>query len=1198
MLTPFPSIPFGRRLPGVGQPTVPTAPTAPTYFFNPTTRVLSFAGSGPLELKYLDGPWGPYATVQVDDLIHLADTWQARVQASGTTPASAPTGSPFIDAKVVVTPPVTTGSTFKITATVSGTPTNATLTKAGLKYNKRFGLCITSDDGGKSDETVVEEVLLGGVAANGKSYSGVSFSDGAGKPVFAGHTFAITTKVNGTNGRDTEDNPQITSWAQFDRMFKRHRGFGASSHSENHGPFNSIAEATADLQRAQVTFESKLGFRPRTMTTPGGFNYYTGATFELAEMLWNTSEGFGGDGSPNAAPYQSEVQYGDRVRLPRATNPQRLISNRRFLPHLMNWNSADQLSWYDNQVTYAQQQFNAGERVVFSIGDHGPGAGQADNFEAFLRYALNHPTNSDGQGLGIYNLQEVAEYEEVKRLCPISAPVVSGNTVTWTIDRSALPSYSRYHDLSVVVSGVTLTNVVVEGADEFSYNASTGLINLLKLNAPTPPPTLPTPGVDADPFFALWDSGTRQSGELLYTGKDVYAVNNVRDDDSDSNWTDNDLRKTYGGEMRLKNNDDKTTYRIDTRKYRFNLNKIRVFSRDWNSKITWYYIARGSFEKTLLGEIQPNQGWVEFTLPQDTPVTWIVAVCDAFFDEPSEVELFGTWITPLTPTAPVRRSKPFKQMLGANSFPWNTLKSDDPSLLSPVLMGLQRMFGRTRGYHDRFRVEPIEGQYMLGPGWHEAGSFNTDTWLAGLKSQGQEVLLVLKNAPGWIQETWPADMRTTEQMTVKWQGSWAATLAYAETPEAHKHGALLVGQVTMRYGRVVVDESRIKVYQAPGGGFPTNKKRTGLDLLNWIEINNESDSDWRGRQGYMNGRMRAARASAYYDGHKGTLGPDAGIVNIDPTMRLALDGSATATTEFLQGILDWCREHRGYKANGKVDLPFHAIKYHAYATDIGITQSGTITRGRAPEPAQYAAKYQEFADFVAEKMDPELLLFIGEFGYDLGQSTQRAARPMDVAAAVNNVIPLATLENNQADWMGRTALEMDRVGLDGLEMYMMEDASTPPSLHTRYSYCGIINADKTRRMAGNMYYQLNQLLGEMVYESTESLEPRVTIYKHPVTGVRAKVGWVPKEEGATATYTSTVPASLKYRLSQTTTTPTITEVPAGSYAWQLTEKPQLLFLTSAPVPYVATPPEASLNQNNGYLPAGYSADKLVGPAFA
>jgi hypothetical protein len=1113
--------------------------------------------------------------------------------------------------KVYQTPSSDTNIPFVITATFAANAVNPSISYAKLKYNKRVGLHLTADDGGAVDGTLIPSLL--------NQITGIT--DGAGNAIKPGFTFALTSLINGRLDRDGTTNPEVTPWAGYKPLLsQRHLGF--SNHSSLHSPYDNTKPQTLPLNQikdcAAMVYD-RLGIILRTVTVPGGFDGFAMAMASLTEYLGCESEGYGPEGS-YAGSYQPEIRWLDKVSLPWSPTNNKWVLSRKFFNQ--DWGVTAK-SWFDEKIQLATNEYNQGLRTMLSAFDHFP-ASQADNFVAFLKYTQTHPLNVGGDSIWYANFQEFLEYEEVKRLCAVSAPIVDGNTVTWTIDRSALPGVSLYQDASLLITGGTLTNVTVTGGDSFAVNKTTGLLNISKLGKPvlagstTPPVVLPkakvpvvifepqlrilssalqsgesgaieyrhgqsatpqdytsalsmdgaahvanewqfrvkatssnqasdwvgnlafdakvvpdsgstptTPGVDNDPFLQLWEMGSRTVlGKIPYSGlKDVYCTNNVRDEEGQIGWTDNSLTKIYNAAPKLRDEVIPTRFRIDVRKYRPKVSYIKIYSRDWTASQKFYYIEKGKFARTLIGEVQPNAGWVTLTLPQPTDVCWLEVELGVFFDSVSEFEIYGTWIDPVAYSVSVPRV-PFSEMLRVNAFPWNLLKSDDPKFADPAKLATLKSTGGIRQYFDWLHVEPVKGQYMFGPSSNDYGSWNEDTYLQVCKDNNLPVTVCFKNSPAWLSATWPSDLQTSEQLTVEWQGDMLSTMLWAERPEAYLAQGKMLGQFVMRNGPVVVDPSRLKVYHKADGTFPSNEYLTGLDTIDVIEANNESDSWWRGRQGYATGRQQAARDSACFDGHKGTLGADVGIRCIGKTrIKFSVAGRAVATLEHERGYKDWCRENRGYLANGKIDFPFDYFNYHAYATDGGITQTGDITRGLAPELANYTAKVNAYTDYSGENAEDRGVI-IGEFGYDISNwSTQSAIRTIDLLRdADGNVVkdqygnrqlkPGVTtdvIKLTQLQWALRTAHEVHQAGAIKLEWYMLEDASNPYSDYSRYSACGMINPDGSRRPAANGYHQVKNLIGEFLFDSVISATPRVHRLKHPVTNKYAYVLWSPTE---------------------------------------------------------------------------------------
>ena len=461
---------------------------------------------------------------------------------------------------------------------------------------------------------------------------------------------------------------------------------------------------------------------------------------------------------------------------------------------------------------------------------------------------------------------------------------------------------------------------------------------------------------------------------------------------------------------------------------------------------------------------------------------------------PTEMEFYGTYQAAKAPTAVPVRSTTFRQAVGVNIFEWNI---EDPAASLKVDESRLRAingFSAVRHYLDWERLELQPGEYSFNPTL--SGTWNYDAMYERLQAGGVEVLACIKTIPKWLEETYPPDQRDAENIPARYGADLTQPRSYIEQ-------ARVGFQFAARYGHnKSLNANLVKVSSTATWAGP-NSVKVGLGLIRYIECENERDKFWKGRKAYQTAREYAANLSAFYDGHKNSLGAGVGVKNADPTMMVVIGGLATSTTDYVRAMIDWCREFRGYKANGEVNLCWDVINQHLYANDARSSQNGGSTRGAAPEVSgvgELAAAFVTMAHQYAHDMP----VWITEAGYDVHPGSPLKA----IAIGRKSVL------ETQADWILRTALLYNRVGIDRLFLYQLYDDN--PSNPTQFSSMGLLNEDKTRKPAADYLYQARELLGDYQYKETLNQDPVVDRYE--LNGRSAYVLVVPDEKGRTATY--------------------------------------------------------------------------------
>jgi endoglucanase len=257
----------------------------------------------------------------------------------------------------------------------------------------------------------------------------------------------------------------------------------------------------------------------------------------------------------------------------------------------------------------------------------------------------------------------------------------------------------------------------------------------------------------------------------------------------------------------------------------------------------------------------------------------------------------------------------------------------------------------------------------------------------------------------------------------------------------------------------------------------------------------------------------------------------------------------------VRGMIDWCKQYRGYKSDGSVNLCWDVINYHLYSNDASTSQGGNSTRGAAPEVSNAAQVAQSFVQ-MAHQYANDMPVWVTETGYDTNQGS-----PLK-AIAIGNKSVLQT----EADWTLRTALLYARWGVERTFFYMLADdnAASP----VQFNSSGLLNADRSAKPAADFLRQANALLGNYTYTGTLNNDPLVDRYQADGKTIYALV--VPDEKNRTASYTLDLGSATTATIYQPTAgqagmTATPVNAPNGKLTITVTETPQFVATGGTPV---------------------------------
>ena len=474
-------------------------------------------------------------------------------------------------------------------------------------------------------------------------------------------------------------------------------------------------------------------------------------------------------------------------------------------------------------------------------------------------------------------------------------------------------------------------------------------------------------------------------------------------------------------------------------------------------------------------------------------------VINTYGSFPTEIELYGSYTPPSQVATPVpAKSVKLGDMLGVNAYEWNFADGDSPWMVNEAKMNVVKSFSGIRHYMDWNKLESTEGSYSYSP--TISGGWNFDAIYDRCKTEGIDVLACLKTIPDWMVNTYPQDQRDAENTPLRYNKDFSDPNSYLEQ-------AKMGFQYIARYGyNPNVNPALLSVHSTPRWtGDTPNSVKIGLGVVKYIECDNERDKWWKGRKAYQTAREYAANLSAFYDGHKNTMGAGVGVKNADPNVKVVIGGLASASSgsDYVKGMIDWCKQYRGYKPDGTVNLCWDIINYHMYSDNTSSSQSGTSTRGAAPEVTPVNLIADDFRQ-TAHRQSYDMPVWITEAGYDVNQGSPIRAIPIGNKSALET----------QGDWILRTALLYARKGIEKVFFYQLYDDNATGGM---FGTSGLANGDNmTRRPAADYLFQTKKLFGDYLYKETLNSNPFVDRYERNGNSIYALV--VPDEIGRTASY--------------------------------------------------------------------------------
>ena len=487
-------------------------------------------------------------------------------------------------------------------------------------------------------------------------------------------------------------------------------------------------------------------------------------------------------------------------------------------------------------------------------------------------------------------------------------------------------------------------------------------------------------------------------------------------------------------------------------------------------------------------------------------------------------------------------------LLGINAFEWDFLQDPvypaDGSKIFEAKFKLINSFGQFRHYLDWEKLEFTPGKYTFNQ--TRSGGWNLDVIYQRCKQAGIEPLVCIKNAPNWLYKSYPVSEQNAENVPLAYP-------ANRLLPSSYVAMAKVGFQFAARYGaNKKIDSGLLSVDTSRRWRDDiVNEVKIGLNTVKYVECNNEPDKWWKGKQAMQSAEEYAANLSAFYDGHMGRLGKNVGVKTADPSMVVVMGGLATPDINYVKAIVAWCKKNRGLKADGSVNLCFDVINYHLYANNIDEwhVKLFKLQRGKAPELSEQGDKADEFVAY-AHTINKKMEVWNTESGYDVDLSSAQKA------IAIKRKSALIT----QADWILRSSLLYARHGVNRAFYYMLTDLN--PTVG-RFASSGFIVGDK-RKPVADYFFQVKNLMGNYVYNSTVNNDPLVDIYT--MEKKMMFILTVPDEVGRTESYDLRLPKAKKaiiYQLRPGADHMTIDTVIVNNYVLKVEVSETPIFVQAA-----------------------------------
>lgn len=311
-------------------------------------------------------------------------------------------------------------------------------------------------------------------------------------------------------------------------------------------------------------------------------------------------------------------------------------------------------------------------------------------------------------------------------------------------------------------------------------------------------------------------------------------------------------------------------------------------------------------------------------------------------------------------------------------------------------------------------------------------------------------------------------------------------------PRSYTKIASTYFNVAARYGTVKHNAATLR----------SDDKKSGLNLIKYLEVWNEQDKGWEGPNANFAPEEYAALLSICYDS----------IKKADPNIIVVMGGLAGQDINYIKKMEAW------FKAN-RQDKQFAAdvINIHIYALNNTIDWSQNpwpLPMGaETPEDARFHEKMKEFADY-SHAIGKQF--FVSEFGWDTHPESPLYPKK------VNGIDP----QEMQSRYLLRAYLEFAAAGVTAVQQYELVDPSQEQWGGGLYATSGLIKRDNnldsespTKKKSWFAIQEMKQVLGDYKLSRIIQRDKAAHIYEFVKDDQKIYAAWLPTSTNQSKTVT-------------------------------------------------------------------------------